>query len=146
MKGWENSFTGESEEGKVVLECPECGAEMRLVHVMKGRFYGCVRYPGCRTTHGCHLDGSPLGIPGNKETRMARSEAHRWFDAIWRSGTFTRSHAYKRMRYFLRLSKDECHIGRFSIQQCEQVIVYAKGICEIYNITPCDQGDRIDGR
>ena len=30
--------------------CPACGGPMRLRHGVKGDFWGCVAYPGCRAT------------------------------------------------------------------------------------------------
>lgn len=134
----ENSFTGESFSGETVLTCPECGSEMRLLDTRKGRFYGCIRYPECRTTHGCHPDGAPLGVPADKETREARIEAHYWFDALWRSGQYTRGAAYRRLQSFLNMEREECHIGKFSKSQCERVVIFAKGACQIYGINPDD--------
>jgi hypothetical protein len=34
----------------------------------------------------------------------------------------TQSQAYKWLRKKLRLTRDECHIGRFGVEQCEEVI------------------------
>jgi len=134
--GWENAFTGESDEGEKVLECPDCGAEMHLVDTRKGRFYACERFPACRANHGCHPDGSPLGVPASEDTREARKQAHYWFDALWKSGQYTRGAAYRKLQSYMKMTRRECHIGKFSKVQCERVVIFAKGACQIYGIDP----------
>lgn len=47
------------------------------------KFYGCSRYPECKTTHGAHPDGSPLGFPADQETKGARTRLHKICDEIW---------------------------------------------------------------
>lgn len=138
-----NAFTGESDSGEETLECPDCGAAMHLKDTKAGRFYSCSRYPKCRATHGCHIDGSPMGIPADVETRQARMEAHRWFDTLWKSGSVTRGKAYRMLQNFMRMDRDECHIGRFSKAQCEQVVIFAKGTCTVYRIKP-EEEDVVD--
>jgi ssDNA-binding Zn-finger/Zn-ribbon topoisomerase 1 len=92
---------------------------MSLKESRFGPFYGCNRFPQCRATHGAHPDGRPLGIPANKETKQARIRAHDAFDRLWKGGRMTRAQAYGWMQRAMDLSKDEAHIGRFSIEQCE---------------------------
>jgi ssDNA-binding Zn-finger/Zn-ribbon topoisomerase 1 len=92
-----------------------------------GLFYGCVRYPACDTTHGAHADGTPLGVPANKETRQARMAAHAAFDQLWQGATkagkkSARHKAYAWLREQLDLTKEECHIGRFDKAMCQRVI------------------------
>jgi len=134
-----NSFTGESDSGETVLECPECGAEMRLIDSRNGMFYSCVNFPDCKTTHGCHKDGSPLGIPGNKETRLARIEAHRWFDALWKTKKLTRGKSYRMLQDFMHMDRDACHIGRFTKVECEKATIFAKGVCKMYGVSPDEE-------
>jgi ssDNA-binding Zn-finger/Zn-ribbon topoisomerase 1 len=92
-----------------------------------GPFYGCVRYPACDATHGAHADGTPLGIPANKETREARIAAHAAFDELWKKATkkgkkSARQKAYAWLREELDLTREECHIGRFDKAMCARVI------------------------
>lgn len=92
-----------------------------------GMFYGCVRYPACDATHGAHADGTPLGIPADKETKQARIEAHAVFDELWRKASkkgkkSARQKAYAWLREELGLTKEECHIGRFDKAMCQRVI------------------------
>jgi ssDNA-binding Zn-finger/Zn-ribbon topoisomerase 1 len=131
---WKNAFTGESDSGEIVLECPDCGSAMHLKDTRLGRFYGCSQYPECRASHGCHPDGSPMGTPADKATREARQEAHRWFDILWESGQFTRGKAYRMLQGFMRMDQDECHIGKFSFVQCKQVVMFARSTCLLYGL------------
>jgi ssDNA-binding Zn-finger/Zn-ribbon topoisomerase 1 len=92
-----------------------------------GLFYGCVRYPACDGTHGAHPNGDPLGTPANKETKLARMAAHDAFDKLWKGATkkgrkSARKNAYDWLREQLKLTKEECHIGKFNIAMCKKVI------------------------
>ena len=107
--------------------CPECGSDMVLKGGKYGRFYGCVRYPACDAAHGAHADGTPLGVPADKETKLARIAAHSAFDKRWKASTkagikAARKRAYDWLREQLGLSKSECHIGRFDKEMCKRVI------------------------
>lgn len=102
--------------------CGECSAPMALKPSRYGLFWACTRYPECDGKHGAHPDGRPLGIPANKATKAARIRAHDAFDAYWRSQGWERSAAYRWLREQMGLSKAECHIGRFDIEQCDLVI------------------------
>ena len=39
--------------------------------------YGCSRFAECRSTHGAHPDGKPLGDPADSEAKIMRMAAHR---------------------------------------------------------------------
>lgn len=110
------------------LECPECGANMILRETSKfkhkdglnRKFYGCTNYPHCTATHGAHPNGEPLGHPGDKATKQARMDAHAVFDDLWRSGTFSRSGAYKWLAK--KLGVEEVHFGEMSEKECREAI------------------------
>lgn len=110
--------------------CPDCGAQMVLRETKKYRwkngqprkFYGCSRWPACRAAHGAHPDGRPLGIPGNKETKEARIRAHDAFDGMAKRLGWSRTQAYNWLRHELKMTREEAHIGRMEIWQCEKVI------------------------
>lgn len=87
-----------------------------------GLFYGCSTYPKCKAAHGAHPDGRPLGIPADKPTKDARIKAHEAFDQLWKSGRMRRGDAYRWLQTVLGLDKDSAHIGRFTIEQCNQLI------------------------
>lgn len=124
-----------------VLACPECDAAMVLRKSWKypHPFYGCVRYPQCRATHGAHPDGAPMGIPANAETKQWRVQAHAAFDPLWGRndpdiGDGERKHrryiAYRWLGMKLGIEdiKRDCHIARFDIKRCQQVIAACEGV------------------
>jgi ssDNA-binding Zn-finger/Zn-ribbon topoisomerase 1 len=109
------------------LVCPECKSSMKLRRSKHGLFYGCVRYPACKTTHGAHNDGRPKGIPGDKQTRKARIFAHRVFDRLWKvergeAPRMTRGQAYGWMRKVMKLKNADAHIGTFTVDQCNALV------------------------
>jgi len=107
------------------LKCGECQAPMVLLKgaKFKNMFYGCSRYPDCKSSHGAHADGTPKGIPGNKATRLARIFAHTVFDQIWKQRLVKhRGAAYAWMRQVMGLSKSQAHIAALTKEQCEQLI------------------------
>lgn len=56
----------------------------------------------------------------------ARAIAHDTFDVLWKSGRMSRTQAYAALARHLRLSKDDCHIKRFGVDQCIETIRWAK--------------------
>lgn len=108
------------------LTCPDCGAPMVLKQVDAVGplpFYACVMYPKCRATHGAFDNGAPMGVPGDKRTRVARGQAHEAFDRLWKpGGLMTRAQAYQWLRHRLNMTTEECHIGKFDYEQCQQVV------------------------
>ena len=113
----------------IMLACPECGAPMELRRSGRhGPFYGCTQWPSCKGSHGAHPDGSPLGTPADHATKQARILAHAAFDQIWRDKLLpSRKAAYRWMQESLGLSKEDAHIGRFSIDQCKALIAAVHG-------------------
>ena len=112
--------------------CPEPGCSGRLVlkESKYGLFYGCTMWPQtrCPGAHGAHPDGTPLGIPASKETKQYRMKAHDAFDRLWKQPTKVtdRAGAYKWMRAVMHLTEEEAHIGRFTIEQCEELCRHVK--------------------
>ena len=110
--------------------CAECGAPMVLRETHKYRwkngqprkFYGCSRFPICSGIHGAHPNGQPVGIPGNKEVKLWRIQAHAAFDLLWASGLMPRKAAYQWMQQAMEMTKDEAHIGRFTIEQSQRLM------------------------
>jgi ssDNA-binding Zn-finger/Zn-ribbon topoisomerase 1 len=87
-----------------------------------GQFYGCTRFPECKGTHGAHPDGKPLGIPADSRTKQARIRAHAAFDELWKDGRMRRPDAYRWMQQAMGLDVDGAHIGKFTIEQCDQLV------------------------
>jgi len=109
------------------LKCPECEAMLILrVEGKFGPFYGCSKWPKCAGAHSAHKDGTPVGIPANQATRAKRREAHNSFDSLRIELVWSRQYSYKWLAEKMGLSAEQCHIGRFNIAQCEQVI----NVCE----------------
>jgi ssDNA-binding Zn-finger/Zn-ribbon topoisomerase 1 len=87
-----------------------------------GLFYGCTAYPKCKAAHGAHPNGAPLGIPANKETKLARMRAHEAFDSFWKRKCWKRHEGYRWMREVMGMSRRDAHIARFGIDECERLI------------------------
>ncbi len=106
------------------VTCPECGEKMMLRNSRFGWFYGCSMFPKCRAAHGAHPNGEPLGIPADSKTKAWRVKAHNEFDKLWNGpdAEMSRSEAYRWMIETLALAKDDAHIGKFSTEQCQQLI------------------------
>jgi len=101
------------------MKCPECDGIMILRESKYGKFYGCSHFPRCKATHGAHPDGSPLGIPGDKETKLARMEAHSKFDKMFIGD---RNKRYKWLREAMNMDSKKAHIAMFNKQQCEELL------------------------
>jgi hypothetical protein len=63
-----------------------------------------------------------MGIPADEPTKRSRGMAHRIFDQLWKDGWVTRSEAYTWMQTKMGLTADEAHIGRFTREQCAELI------------------------
>lgn len=82
----------------------------------------------CGARCGCHPDTiKPLGTPAGAETRIARMDAHRTFDVLWKSGTMSRKAAYRWLAEQMDLHPDDCHIGMMDREQAEKVVTIVDG-------------------
>ncbi len=54
-----------------------------MVLRLKERRFVCSNFPECNAVHHTHPDGSPLGIPGDEQTRKLRQEAHAKLNQMW---------------------------------------------------------------
>jgi len=105
------------------MPCPQCGGQMTFHPTSRyGPFYACSNYPRCDCTHGAHPDGSPLGVPADKKTKVARIAAHGLFDRIWQGpeAPMTRRTAYLWLQQAMGMTDEEAHFGRFTAEQCER--------------------------
>jgi len=102
------------------MKCPVHG--QRLVHK--------------KTTYGgrwhCTVEGCDITWSGRKNTtpadvtlRRARIAAHDAFDALWKPPTkiMTRPQAYEWLQEILDMKPEEAHIGLFTRQECEVVVL-----------------------
>lgn len=113
------------------MKCPYCGGGVKLVpsSVVYPHYKGnkkvwvCENYPKCDAYVGCHPNTEiPLGRLADKRLRTLKSEAHKQFDPLWKSGYMTRDKAYKWLAKELNLTSRECHIGKFDNHMCNKVI------------------------
>lgn len=85
----------------------------------------------CDAYVGCHPGTTnPLGRPANAELRRAKSAAHRAFDPLWQSGQMTRSGAYSWLATQLGIKKSCCHIGMFSLSECQRTVELCEALEE----------------
>lgn len=112
--------------------CPYCRRDARLV---TGRdlfahrpdladlmFWSCGR---CDAYVGCHRNSpahKPLGSLADRETRQWRSRAHEAFDVYWKSGSMSRTQAYRLLADKLRLRRGRAHISWMDAEQCQAVV------------------------
>lgn len=122
--------------------------------IYNGRSYGpvwvCAQYPECDAYVGCHPGtNEPLGRLANRTLRDAKQRAHACFDPLWvqaprmypapqtntpkqrrkahkRIRQAARTRAYAWLAERLGLEKEQCHIGMFSVEQCDQVVAVCK--------------------
>jgi hypothetical protein len=64
----------------------------------------------------------PLGTLANKPLREIRKLAHATFDPLWKDGQYGRGEAYRRLAKAMGITREDCHIAMFSIEQCKSVI------------------------
>lgn len=110
--------------------CPYCGDVSILVkgdkiypHLPKlhhKSFYLC---SPCDAYVGCHPNTTvPLGRLANAELRKKKLLAHSVFDKLWKSGKMSRKDAYAILCEKMALNPNDCHIGMFTVQQCNKVM------------------------
>jgi len=77
----------------------------------------------CNARVGTHIGTEiPLGNLGNVELRHWRKESHLAFDPIWKSKAMLRGDAYAWLAEQLSIPVDDCHIGKFSLDQCQETV------------------------
>ena len=113
------------------IRCPYCGSHAILRSAdgiyrenLKGEMlYVCANYPECdsyvRVQNGTNL---PLGTLANRKLRELRTEAHRNFDLLHKSGYITKQSAYDWLAGTLCIPNNRAHIGQFTELQCKYVI------------------------
>lgn len=117
------------------IACSYCGgyASIRdstiIFGVNRGPMYICNKYPACDSYVGAHkISLKPLGTPADGELRMWRKRAHQIFDPLWESKSRKRARPleYRKLAKYLGIEVESCHIGRFDVAMCKQVLEYAK--------------------
>lgn len=111
--------------------CPYCGHESKKVKgteihcgrssVATDTYYECLP---CYAYVGCHKNTDrPLGTLANEELRRIRYMTHSEFDWIWLNPKFSkmnRTDAYHWLARQLGIKPKDCHIGLFTIKECQR--------------------------
>lgn len=123
------SAASEVDEKAIAVICGYCGGVAELAdsaEVYWGHSYGYIYLcRPCGAWVGCHPNTmQPLGTLANAELRQWRNHAHASFDVLWRGprAKMKRQEAYAWLAEKLNLTKEECHIGLFTIEQCKRVV------------------------
>lgn len=112
--------------------CPYCNKEAEFVdseEVYCGNSYGMIYLcRPCQAWVGVHKGtDKPLGRLADAELRGARREAHSAFDSLWqhrkgRAAKRLRGSMYVWLAEEMNLSREDCHIGKMDVQQCQRVV------------------------
>jgi hypothetical protein len=62
------------------------------------------------------------------EVRLARIDAHLYFDPLWVFGRMSRSEAYERLARRMGMTRAECHIALMTKEQALSVREHVKAI------------------
>lgn len=116
--------------------CPYCGQMPKLMNgeavyphrpdLKDKPFWVC--WP-CQAWCGCHpKTQAPLGTVANAALRKLRSRVHELLDPKWRGKKKgDRSKVYKDLRQALGISKNDCHVGKFTEELCQRAISILSG-------------------
>lgn len=81
----------------------------------------------CGASVSCHANTDiPMGFMATRETRQARSRAHKAFDKLWIKGYMDRTRAYLWLSESMGMQRKDCHISHFGVDQCEWAIALVK--------------------
>lgn len=126
----------------VEIRCTECHKPAKMVNgqdiyphradLHDKNFYKCT----CGAYVGTHPGTcEPLGTPAGPRTRKARSEAHAYFDALYKEvgrrkpeGGSPRKRGYRWLSEKMNIRPEDCHIGMMNINECKRVVE----ICDPY--------------
>ena len=120
-----------------MITCPYCS--IRAVRALgdkiyphrpdlaQKRFYLC---PQCGSYVGCHPGTwKEMGRLANEELRKAKSLAHTHFDLLWiGAGNMSRREAYAWLANAMGIKAEDCHIGRFDVDQCHEAIGHVNAL------------------
>lgn len=101
--------------------CPMCGFAMVLRRGTRGPFWGCSRFPACRSTRNADADGKPAGRVATAAERRARIAAHNAFGMIWRSNKVPMPEAYRWLTRAMN-REQQMLIGEMGVEQCAEVV------------------------
>jgi DNA-directed RNA polymerase subunit RPC12/RpoP len=116
---------------KIPEVCEYCGGRVKLADASelhgpkaRGKIYLCTN---CNASVNVHPGTvKPMGTLANTVLKLKRQEAHRVFDAIWKTRGLTRSEAYGWLAARMGLPGRRAHIACFNIAQCDAVVRICK--------------------
>lgn len=140
--------------------CPTCDVPMAtwrnadMKTSENGMRYG-FQCPRCKYILGAKPNGELMSTAADQQTRSARADAHRAFDALWISARFLpviqdiltrtgrnrrrvykrlvgqhRRHCYAWLAEQLGIPEPTCHFGNFNLGQCRTVIAVCEGMTD----------------
>ena len=127
-----------------MIKCDYCGLDALPVtgrriyphrpDLFEKRFWIC---DPCDARVGCHSHtDKPLGRLAKADLRKEKSAVHNAFDPLWREWKTTsgfelsRHDAYRWLAHEMKIPKDECHMGMFSLNRCTAALEAIKRIKE----------------
>lgn len=121
------------------MRCPYCGSPVvyrtadGIYHENKNNtmLYVCSHYPKCDAYIRANPQtGKPMGTLANSELRALRTEAHHYFDYLYKEGYMSRNDAYHWLADFIGVPHSKAHIGYWGEYYCNQVIERCKKLIE----------------
>lgn len=129
-----------------MIKCPYCNEPSTYIDSSEvyGRSYGMIYIcKPCDAYVGVHKGTDiALGRLANKELREARKEAHFYFDQIAKTSLINkiwkeyipnisnRNKGYLWLSKQLGIAKEQCHIGMFDLEKCQETIKICKKYIE----------------
>lgn len=111
-------------EGKICPYCWGWSVCADSAEIYNGKSYGWIWLcRPCRAYVGCHKGTKEaLGRLADKQLREKKMAFHAAFDPLWRNGRFNRAWLYGWLAKEMGMSRDRCHGGMFSTEQCDKAI------------------------
>jgi len=72
-----------------------------------------------------HVTFEANGPLANRKLRLLRVKTHEFFDSLWKEGKMTRREAYIWLAKAMDMTRQDCHIAKFSTEDC----ALAKVLC-----------------
>ncbi len=111
---------------KVICQyCGQCAQLVDSAEVYHGVSYGRIWIcRPCGAWVGVHHGTiRPKGVLANAELRTWKQKAHATFDPHWRGkGKDVRTKSYNALAQVLGMTRETCHIGEMSVNDCQRVI------------------------
>jgi hypothetical protein len=80
----------------------------------------------------------------DRETHVARIQAHAAFDRLWKNGEMPRRVAYARLSDVMQMDRKDCHISLMTVDQAEAVIEHVRRGALSQDTREPAQGDPCD--